>query len=496
MNTEEKEGSQTPGGEPLSQQAARGYRWSAVSSAGITAIQVVQILILPRLILPAEYGMASAAQMVSGFALAFADLGMSAMVIRRRDATREQLSRLYLINFVAGIVATVLVVLSGPALAWYFEEDRLRTLVWWVALPLVIAPLGQQFGLLFQRELRFQFLASIDITATAAGFLVALGAAMQGYSAEALLWGPLTTVTVRSVVLAITGVKRWPLKFTAGKVDLSGFLSFGAFQVGERMINFMTSRADQFVIGGALGSRSLGHFNLAYQYSMLPLGRVNSTLNVVAFPVFARLQHDREAIRDRYLELMGVIMLINAPLMSGLAAVARHAVPVLAGNGWEETVLPLMWLCMAAMVRSHANPVGALLAARGRADLGFYWNVVLFFVEVPVVIIAASFGDLSLVAASSFVLQVLYAPLNYWFLVRPNTGPCLRSYVWAIARPGAAALCMGLAVAAADRWLLDGFGHIFALVVLVTMGVLLYTGLILLFLPDSARRARQLLLGR
>ena len=70
------------------------------------------------------------------------------------------------------------------------------------------------------------------------------------------------------------------------------------------------------------------------------------------------------------------------------------------------------------MIRSIVNPIGSLQLAKGRADLGFYWNLGLLFIT-PLAIYLGSFHDLIGISIALLILQVIINFLNWYFMVEP-----------------------------------------------------------------------------
>ena len=78
----------------------------------VTALQFVSLAVLARLLSPSDFGLMGMIMVVIGFAQAFADMGISNAIIYRQDATRDQLSSLYWLNILAGVVVFFVVWVS------------------------------------------------------------------------------------------------------------------------------------------------------------------------------------------------------------------------------------------------------------------------------------------------------------------------------------------------------------------------------------------------
>lgn len=79
----------------------------------VTAFQFVTLAVLARLLSPSDFGLMGIIMVVIGFAQAFADMGISNAIIHRQDATKDQLSSLYWLNILAGVIVFFFIVFIG-----------------------------------------------------------------------------------------------------------------------------------------------------------------------------------------------------------------------------------------------------------------------------------------------------------------------------------------------------------------------------------------------
>jgi O-antigen/teichoic acid export membrane protein len=188
------------------------------------------------------------------------------------------------------------------------------------------------------------------------------------------------------------------------------------------------------------------------------------------------VQDDVSALRRGYLRLLEVIAFVNFPVLLGIAAIAPNMMPVVFGKSWEPAVPLVQLLAIVSLLRATGNPVGALLLARGRADWGFYWNIVHLLLHAPALLAGAYWLGAQGVALSLLLLQMILYPLNYCYLVKPILGPCFKDYLWAVLRSLLIACAMCAVVMALERYLRDAHG-VLTLLVEISAGAALFMGL-------------------
>ncbi|MCD4676671.1 MAG: polysaccharide biosynthesis C-terminal domain-containing protein [Desulfobacula sp.] len=164
--------------------------------------------------------------------------------------------------------------------------------------------------------------------------------------------------------------------------------------------------------------------------------------------------------------------------MAGLAVVAPVAVPIIFGEQWLPSVILIQLLTVVGLLRSIGNPVGSLLLAKGRADLGFKWNVAVMITQISGLYLGAKLGGVVGVAIAFVMLQTTYKMFGYPFVLRQLLGPFLREYVssmwpslWMSAVMAGTVLCVEL--------FLQNSPQQFLLIMQVICGAVVYLGLII-----------------
>ena len=114
----------------MRQRATSGLKWTTISQVSRLGTQLLSVLILARLLPPADYGLVAMATTVTGFASLFRDFGTAAAIIQRADATPQLLDSVFWLNVSFGIGLAVLLGLLAPVIAVGFAEPRLTEVIW------------------------------------------------------------------------------------------------------------------------------------------------------------------------------------------------------------------------------------------------------------------------------------------------------------------------------------------------------------------------------
>ncbi len=478
----------------LRKRAVLGAKWSSASTIVVTLLELVQLVVLARLLTPQDFGLMAMVMLFLVFAQSFADLGVSAAIIHRENITQHQLSSLYWLTLLSGVIVAVLFVMVSPLVVLFYREESLQSLLLCIALVFIIGSIGQQFEILMQKNLMFKRLSFVESSASLFGVCSAIFLAWLGFGVWSLVWGRLISVSVRSAILSWYGFNHWLPQLYFSLKEIKEFIGFGLFQMGDRCVNYFNQRVDQLLIGSLLGAQALGFYSLAFNLVIQPISKINPLFTRVAFPVFSKINTDNERLRCGFMTLRHLLSTINSPLLLGLFAISPTLIPFFFGEQWESSVELLQLLVLVAFFRSMGNPIGSLLLAKGRADLGFKWNVAIFFVQIPVLYFSIKIYGVTGAIVALLVLELVYFPAEYQLLIRKLIGRCFSAYLSSALRAFFIAVLMVMVLMAIPLFV--ELPLLALLMAQIILGALIYVTMYWLIFPDSMKQLIHLMVSK
>jgi lipopolysaccharide exporter len=275
-------------------------------------------------------------------------------------------------------------------------------------------------------------------------------------------------------------MKRWRPHLHFCAKDLKGYVGFGMYQMGERTLNYLGRNMDKLLIGSLMGAQTLGYYQVAYQLMIKPFQVFNPIITRVSFPVLAKIQDDSRRLCRGYLDIIRVIALVLFPVYMGMIVLAKPFIILLLGQEWLGSVSVFRILAILGFFYSLGNPIGSLLLAKGRADIGFYLNLLVIFVYSIAILIGVRISVDGVAAALVIATALVLFPLGFWvrwFLVRMRPA----EYIMAFMPMLASSLTMGLLL-----YFLNVTGHfsdknIFHLLLFIVAGASVYLPIVLLW---------------
>jgi len=480
----------------LSQAAAGGIRWTTLSMVVITVIQIVRLVVLGRILGPEAFGLLAMMLVVVGFAEMLGQMGVSEAIIQRPNPTHIELSSLYWMNIVLGGLLYVVLLLATPLIASLYSTPELTQLLPWVALAFLVSPWGTQFKARLQKQLDFKPIAIIEIVAAIIGTSLAIVMAWQGFDVWSLVWGQLAQNTVMALALVLVGWRYQMLPgFYFNYRAITPYLPFGLHIVGSNILNYFNTRVDQLMVGTLLGPQALGYYSMAFNLVLQPIARINPILTRVAFPVLTRVRNDKARLKKGYFRMLDLLTTVNAPVLIGVAAVAPLLIPVVLGDQWLPIVPLIQVLALYSLMRSTGNVGGSLILSCGRANIAFYWNLMLFLFVPATIFVGARIWGLQGVAWSLLATQTCLLFAWYYFVVRRLIGNCFLGFISSMFFPVIFALPMAVAVTIIPQ-LLPVLSKEELLAIQILVGAMFYVGIYLVFRKEFVREQLRLFFNR
>ena len=276
----------------IGKQAISGIVWSAFQQVATQLISAGTFFFLARLLQPADFGVFTYASIALALIGIFIEQGFADALVQAREVDERD----YAVVFTAGLIASVVLGAGAYGCAVYAEKMLSLPGLSWVVLvstfSLPLAALSAVQQAILRRQMQFRSLTLRQISASIAGGVAGLAAALAG-------WGPLAlalqlVASSAAAVVTLWALGGWKPRLSWDVARYRRHLHFAAPVYGAGLLDFLNRRADDFFIGIFLGPAVLGLYNLAYRILLTGTRAINAPLNTVGFSLFSRL-HDRRA---------------------------------------------------------------------------------------------------------------------------------------------------------------------------------------------------------
>jgi len=418
----------------LADRAISAGRWTAASAVARLAIQVLQTVILARMLGPQAFGAMAVVGSFLAILMVISDLGMSRALIHFDTLSQELLSNLFWCALAVSFGVALLFALAAPLLARGFNYPELAGVLATSSLIFPVTAAGQQLRTFAEKNFRFRELALSEILAAASGLFVGILLAFWNMGPYALLGAVLVVAAFNTIFAWVVLRGAWlPSRWTAG-VNIGAQLRYGAYLMGDGLTSTVRMHADILIAATVAGPSAVGLYTVARDLALkVSNSLINPIITRVSLPLFARVQEDRNRLRAGYLVTMQIVSFLNFPIYFALGLYAPEIIRVLYGADWVSAALFLRLLAAWGLVRCVGNPVGSLLYAAGHVRMAFFWNAVFLVLVPPFLLFGAVTGGLHGLAWAMVLTQLAFFVIAWAVFVWPACNARLDEYVGSMA---------------------------------------------------------------
>ena len=375
----------------------------------------LSVLILARLLSPADYGLLAMVTAIIGVGELFRDLGLSVAAIQSKTLDAVEKTNLFWVNSAIGFVLTILCFFAAWPIAAIYGEPGLVPIAQSLSVTFLLNGVATQFKAQLTRDLRFMSLGVAETIPQALGLAVAiwLGVTLGDYRA---LVAQALVVAIVALVMDILLSRWWP-GLPDPTVSIRRFLRFGGALTGTQSLAYLSKNIDTVLLGLVFGSVPLGFYNRAYQLVVLPLTQLTAPLSRVAIPVLSRVQDDQAAFL-RYIRSGQFFTVTVSSLFYGsIVGLADPLVRVILGDRWLPAAPILQALAISGIFRAMGQVPYWIFLAKGLAGKQFRFYLVAQPLIVVAIVCGLPWGPVG-VAIGCSIGYVIFWFLQMWWAGR------------------------------------------------------------------------------
>jgi O-antigen/teichoic acid export membrane protein len=396
----------------LTRRTITGMLWTLWGKGAHGGLHLVVLAVMARLLSATDFGVVSAALVVIGLSSIFSHLGFGPALVQRAELEQRHLDTAFGSSVVLGALLGALIWAGAPAAAEFLRIDGVRPVLRTLAWVFPLQGLGIAADALMRRELRFQWLANLDVAVYAIGYgVVGIGLALAGWGVWALVGGQMAQVLLRSGILLL---KHPP---HVRQFEMQAFRELAYFGGGftvARAANYLAVQGDNLVVGRYLGSEALGFYGRAHTLMAAPAQSFGAVLDQVLFPAMAKVQHDPQRLAAAYRRGVALIALLTLVPSCALIVLAPEFIAVVLGHRWAPAVAPFQILTIGMLFRTSYKMSDSLARSTGvvyrRA-----WRQIIYAVLVVLSVwvgqhwglTGAAWGTLAALTANFFLMAQL-----------------------------------------------------------------------------------------
>ncbi|MCF8333443.1 MAG: lipopolysaccharide biosynthesis protein [Bacteroidales bacterium] len=379
----------------VKEQAVRGVAWSLVERFGMHFLRFLLNLILARLLTPDDYGLIGMLVIFIEVANVVMDGGFVKAYVQKKVVSPKDASTIFYFNLLISIILYFIFFLTAPLVADFYSQPQLIEIIKVMGLVFIIDAMGLIQIAHLTRTVNFKLKSKIMMTATLSGGVLGIAAAYYGFGVWSLVIQNLARAVIKTIGFWITS--SWKPKAVFSMQSLKSMFAFGSWMLLSGIIQRLFRNLNLLVIGRVFPAAAVGFYTNSKQIQRTASEQMVGAIGAVAFPVFSKMQDNKERLRNGMRQFLRHTLFLMTPLLVILMVVAEPFVIIFLKEKWAPMVPYLQWLCIVGILFPLNSTNVQLLVAQGKSNLNFRISLIKNILRVINIAIMYRFGVLYII---------------------------------------------------------------------------------------------------
>lgn len=306
------------------QQLINGVFWSGLDKLGVIVLQLLLEIVLARFLLPRDYGVIGMASIFIALGSLFSESGFSNALIQKQDRSEQDFSTAFYFNLLVSIVFVVLIFISAPFIANFFETPILTNVLRILSISVIFNAIVMVHKTKLSISLDFKTQARVSFISLLLSGIISLILVLNGFG----VWGLVTQILLQSFFNALLFQisLKWKPLLCFSKESFKNLINFGGKILLAGILQSAYVNTYNLLIGKKFSASTLGIYTKSNQFTTMPSTLFSGILQRVMFPYFSSFQHDNEKIYRLNQDFTNLVCIVVFPVFLFLALFAKPLV--------------------------------------------------------------------------------------------------------------------------------------------------------------------------
>lgn len=366
-------------------------------------IQFASVMVISRLLVPAEIGLYSIAAGSIVIGQVLRDFGLSLYLVQEKSLTLQKIRTCFSISLSICWLISLIYWMGAAPIADFFDQPEMIGVIQTLALSFIIIPFGTFNLSLIKREMRFDIIMWIELFSAVVGVSVTIALALTDYGVMSLAYGSVAG-TLSTVVATFPTSKAtyYRLSFS-GLKQITKFTSFVSLSNIFTQLNELLPEA---AIGKRYSMADTAYFSKAFAtvnlFSMLVLSFVTPVIQ----PFIAKLNREEQNLDKPVYAVTNYILALLWPFSILLLLFPTQILLVLYGDQWHASAHFVQIFALILVVEGLLIMSDQLLNSIGEVRFVFTYSALTLVARVLAIVLLIDLG-IELLAWSFLVIAFL-----------------------------------------------------------------------------------------
>lgn len=382
-----------------------------IQSFANKAVGMISTLILARLLTPEDFGIVAIATLVTGFLDSFTTTGFQQYLVVKHEVKKSDLNTAWTINILLKFSVALLLILSSPWVGEYFDEQRLKPILWLAAFNIMLATIWNPGTVMFTRNQEYLPRVKLLVTAKviSAVFTIACAFIFQSY------WVLIIGQTVSIFIKVIGSYIIHPHRPKFQLVNYKDQLRFSGWLMPQSLLGFGKTQVDTLMVTVRFGVEVLGGYHIVKYLALIASSHMIQPLTEPLLRQLASVQDNKHYFAMQSNVCVIVSALLSAPIVIIMMNNHSQLTLFFLGEQWLDYSKLLAVFAVSVFSHSLSMQIVRLIYIAQDTRKIFFYDLVNFAVTV-VVLLSGKFQDFFDFAvarvAVEFMLTIIFLTIT------------------------------------------------------------------------------------
>src|SRR5690625_1617749 len=257
-----------------------GIFWSFLQKVGSRGISFVVMILLARLLTPKDFGLIGMLTIFIQISQSLVNGGFKFALIQKKDADEKDFSSVFWINLIVSTTLYLLIFLSAPLIADFYNQPILTQLVRILSLIVIINAFSIVQETRLVKNIRFRTLMMVHLPSTLFDGIIGVTLAYLNFGVWSLIFYQLINRLAFAVQIWIYA--KWKPLFSFDRHKVSKLFSFGGRLMISGIVTKIYNNIFLVIIGKFYPVSSVGYYQNSFNLVSTPSGTLTEVLKNVS----------------------------------------------------------------------------------------------------------------------------------------------------------------------------------------------------------------------
>lgn len=351
----------------LKHQTVGALLWNLFDRIGQQLLLSVVVIIIANKLSVEDYTLVGMLAIFTAISSVLLDSGFNAALIRKNHATDDDFSSVFWFNVGMGITLYLLLQLCAPLIAGFFGKPELVNICAIIFLAIPINSLVSIQYTIFNKQVKFNILARVNMIALSVAGVAQLIMAFSGCGVWTLAFQPVILASVKALLLWVQS--SWRPKFRFSTSAIRELWAFASRLLAASLINTTFMNIYSVVIGKVyFDGKQLGYYTQGNKMCDMGVSMLYSSIQAATYPIFSSIQEEEERLLRAFRKTIRFTSFLALPAMAGLIVVARPLIELLLKEDWWPAIPFFQLLCLGGCFTILTAVNNNFIKVKGRSD--------------------------------------------------------------------------------------------------------------------------------